>query len=565
MSLQQKKSAAAAASKKPSAAAAAAAAIIARAAPTRRGFDGEDDDDAGLDAAVMSSGAAGASGKKSGKKVARSALRDAAAMTDLLADPKYHGTVVPTSRLKTLQGRYGSDDEEEGSDDDGAAVTRGGGAAARRVSWGAVESKAAATTSRGGDSDDAYGNHDLESGGGGRQAGVDYSEFDDRRGGGRRDLPPPSGAVDSAAAGGSGGDLSSAMLRPGRLVAHGSTAGHTAGLADDLDAELAALEADDAAAMVAYSAFTAADAERGHAVEGQLALFDALLDARVLLQKPMASANRLPPPAALAALADAKPALATALAEVRAEGAALMTDLLRLRAALAGAHPDAIAAGREGKRRRGAEDALPFGKRAKAGGAGDDDAATGGKGAEELWAAAVAGWEATAAFRKRTGDNLGLNLTEAAEAGDAPTRVKGPLADDADRVVKRACPPAAKLALLGVTLPPSSSAGVTGLVTTDGYYLEAYDDSTSFSKYLRQVARGAPGEDGTSAATLASILLKHPSVKRAGVDKRATKGRRLKYVVHPKLVNFMAPAPFVVPPERAYDLDAIVGSLFKSA
>ena len=56
----------------------------------------------------------------------------------------------------------------------------------------------------------------------------------------------------------------------------------------------------------------------------------------------------------------------------------------------------------------------------------------------------------------------------------------------------------------------------------------------------------------------------HPRAQRPGVDRRATKGRRLQFAVQPKLVAFVAPAPYGVPPELAFDLDTLVASLFQN-
>ena len=36
-----------------------------------------------------------------------------------------------------------------------------------------------------------------------------------------------------------------------------------------------------------------------------------------------------------------------------------------------------------------------------------------------------------------------------------------------------------------------------------------------------------------------------------------------RFVVHPKLVNFAAPSPYVVPPELSLDLDTLLKSLFQ--
>ena len=49
------------------------------------------------------------------------------------------------------------------------------------------------------------------------------------------------------------------------------------------------------------------------------------------------------------------------------------------------------------------------------------------------------------------------------------------------------------------------------------------------------------------------------SKKRKGIDVRATKGRRLKYVTMPKLQNFMAPE---ILPSPDIDVDVLFASLF---
>jgi protein AATF/BFR2 len=46
--------------------------------------------------------------------------------------------------------------------------------------------------------------------------------------------------------------------------------------------------------------------------------------------------------------------------------------------------------------------------------------------------------------------------------------------------------------------------------------------------------------------------------KRPGVDRRASKGRKLRYTVHPKLEHFMFPAPA---PAAPMDVDKLFASL----
>jgi len=91
--------------------------------------------------------------------------------------------------------------------------------------------------------------------------------------------------------------------------------------------------------------------------------------------------------------------------------------------------------------------------------------------------------------------------------------------------------------------------------------------ATLLKEYVDAVGENGPsGGDGGSGNQGGVINYKagYAHTCRAGVDRRASKGRKIKYVVQPKLTHFCAPAPFVVPPEMAVDVDMLVESLFKS-
>jgi len=112
-----------------------------------------------------------------------------------------------------------------------------------------------------------------------------------------------------------------------------------------------------------------------------------------------------------------------------------------------------------------------------------------------------------------------------------------------------------------------------------------YDDADLFAALLRDlVATAAAGGAAADSARLGAALAHSDAVAaalldaqraqaasraaaaaaRPAVDRRATKGRVLKYKPIPALVHFAAPTPYVVPPDKHIDLDLLIASLFKS-
>jgi protein AATF/BFR2 len=90
---------------------------------------------------------------------------------------------------------------------------------------------------------------------------------------------------------------------------------------------------------------------------------------------------------------------------------------------------------------------------------------------------------------------------------------------------------------------------------------EAFDDAELYQLLLRDYIQSvgpAGGVDGVGAtAALAGRGLSKRS-KRKGVDTKASKGRKLRYAVHPKLEHFMFPVP---PPPALMDVDRLFASL----
>jgi protein AATF/BFR2 len=102
-----------------------------------------------------------------------------------------------------------------------------------------------------------------------------------------------------------------------------------------------------------------------------------------------------------------------------------------------------------------------------------------------------------------------------------------------------------------------------GTSSSKQYDEEVYDDRQFYSMLLKtfitQSAGAASGAGGSMLASDLEALRKYKKAKN-DVDRKATKGRKIRYVVHPKLQNFMFPQPGPTP---QVDVDRLFQSLFQ--
>ncbi|RYG53643.1 hypothetical protein EON66_08225 [archaeon] len=323
-------------------------------------------------------------------------------------------------------------------------------------------------------------------------------------------------------------------------------------------------------------------------------LYEAMLEARVRLQQPLLAGGRLPLTDVRSALSREEPTLTEEFQEARAEIAALLADALRLRHSLYALNPSVVgvadAATPAGKQQLQATLAasLPAGlpalvpatpppskrRRVAAGEEeeeeeeGDDadvpvpvslrDAAGVESGA--YWRAIEAGWDAFAPYRDETVDTWGRTLTYAGGLTQKQAVKLRVMNADISKQVSNIM--ADRERLLARTRPKAEAVAVLGQARSEQAGDHVFDDSDFYQVLLREFVSISASSAATQAA---GGIRSYASKKREGVDHRASKGRKLKYVTHPKLVNFVAPRPYVVPPDMSYDLDTVVASLFKSA
>lgn len=87
--------------------------------------------------------------------------------------------------------------------------------------------------------------------------------------------------------------------------------------------------------------------------------------------------------------------------------------------------------------------------------------------------------------------------------------------------------------------------------------LEAFDDSELYQSLLKDYIQnvGPSGHLGRLAVNATSVRARRSKKK---VDTKASKGRKLRYAVHPKLEHFMFPIPA---PKAPMDIDRLFASL----
>ncbi len=96
--------------------------------------------------------------------------------------------------------------------------------------------------------------------------------------------------------------------------------------------------------------------------------------------------------------------------------------------------------------------------------------------------------------------------------------------------------------------------------TSASYDVEVYDDRIFYSMLLKSfITSTTDGNTSSMRAADLEALRKYKRNKSSNVDRKASKGRKLRYVVHDKLTNFMFPIPVT----ETVDSDRIIASLFQ--
>ncbi|WIA09873.1 hypothetical protein OEZ85_010087 [Tetradesmus obliquus] len=399
---------------------------------------------------------------------------------------------------------------------------------------------------------------------------------------------------------GSGGEGDAQMLGANGLDVDAAAAGVAAMLGDDeemqqLEREAAAAQAEAAQQLVAAGARSGRDAEKAAGVRAQQRLWGAALELRIRLQRALAGGNSLPRPAARAALAGHSPQVARGYSELLGSCQATLQDMLTLHHSLAQQHPAAAAAlaAAEATQQQQQQQPGSKSKRSRSAAGLDDDAeqqpqqpaavkyAGSCRTADEAWSAVDAAISNLAGFRDASLDKWHrrtvLSSGTAALRGSSGLRalqqsvssqVAALMGDSAKLVARSQLPLELAPRPLGTPAraQPQPGGSDDEVDADDGRRqpggggrrerardAETYDEGDFYQQLLKELLEAAP--PGSLPQQLAGA---RPPKRRKLVDRRASKGRKLRYHVMEKLVGFMAPAELVAPPFA----EQLFGNLF---
>ncbi|OCK75182.1 TRAUB-domain-containing protein [Lepidopterella palustris CBS 459.81] len=273
-----------------------------------------------------------------------------------------------------------------------------------------------------------------------------------------------------------------------------------------------------------------ADAEKGSAVKSQRKIFDSLLNTRIQLQKALISANSLPP-------TDSSNTGENAIQAAETAALNLLTTLSSLRSTL-----DATRTGTKRKRSPPLTTSTP---------------------SSAIWSSIKTFESQNLSHRRAILEKWSVKsrptpilpharrLNNSASAQQTITDVLNTHLSDTPRLVKRTRTPRS-------CAPVQSAAGVVESA-------DIYDDADFYGLLLKELLEQRSQDVSTSGINGAAFIqtpwqAAREAKTRRVVDTRASKGRKLRYTVHEKLQNFMAPEDRRSWGER--QIDELFGSLF---
>ena len=353
--------------------------------------------------------------------------------------------------------------------------------------------------------------------------------------------------------------------------------------ANALEAELAAMRAEEAEANRLVQA-KSQNAAKGAAVRTQNACWERALRTRIVLQKSLTLAAKMPLPEYARSLRAADAAVAPALALAAASARGALGALLRLQAALMDGNPAIGAALRETAVPAETGDARNKKRKTRSFYAAAATLDLAAKPAAAVWRAADASFENFAPFRDQSCDRWHRKAqvtsgktggVSSARPGGAPSALRAfdqSLSQQVraamrppDRLVHRSRPPA-HLAPRRLGEPnvvegeqtrgassdafdeEASSLTASGLrenARLDDRVAEVYEDADFYEQALKEFLETRGAGSNLEAAGVAAA--NKPPKRRKQVDRRASKGRKLRYHVQQPLVNFCAPVEMEVP------------------
>ncbi|KAJ0970596.1 hypothetical protein J5N97_018555 [Dioscorea zingiberensis] len=268
----------------------------------------------------------------------------------------------------------------------------------------------------------------------------------------------------------------------------------------------------------------------------EMALWDKTLEFRFLLQKVFASSNKLPQESVRSSFCISSTEVDQAYSDLILSSKQTLNCMLELQEALVERNPSVI---QDVESRKGS---------------GKDEVSSndiGGDGDED-WLQIHKMHSRIASFRNISVDKwqrkTQVTTGAAAVKGklqafnqNISEQVAGYMRDPS-KMIKRMQLRASSVGVFGKV--PEDSDGTSKEDTNMDGDPELVDDSEFYQQLLKEFLESC---DPTSSEVAFYALRKMQAKKRKIVDRRASKSRKIRYNVHEKIVNFMAPVPMVLP------------------
>ncbi|XP_039121219.1 putative uncharacterized protein DDB_G0270496 isoform X1 [Dioscorea cayenensis subsp. rotundata] len=276
------------------------------------------------------------------------------------------------------------------------------------------------------------------------------------------------------------------------------------------------------------------DALKGQAIKNQKALWDKTLEFRFLLQKVFSTSNKLPQESIRSSFCIPGTEVDQAYSDLISSSKQTLNCMLELQEVLLENNPSITQD--DSRKESGKHEVLSTNLE----GDGDEDwlqihemhsrIAPFRNISVDKWQRKTQVTTGAAAFKGKL-QAFNQNISE---------QVAGYLRDP-DKMIKRM---QLKASSVGVFGKVSESDGTSKEDTNTDGDPELIDDSEFYQQLLKEFLESC---DPTSSEAAFYALRKMQTKKRKMVDRRASKSRKIRYNVHEKIANFMAPVPMVLP------------------
>ncbi|XP_021755254.1 putative uncharacterized protein DDB_G0270496 isoform X2 [Chenopodium quinoa] len=275
------------------------------------------------------------------------------------------------------------------------------------------------------------------------------------------------------------------------------------------------------------------DHVKGQAIKNQKALWDKALELRFLLQKPYSKSNKLPQEPIRSSFCEADEDVSAAYSDLIASSSEAIESLVQLQEALLENNPSIVEA-TEGSLKSSEEVENIDGNK------------------EIEWLHISQAQSRVAPFRNKSVDKWQRKAD--VHSGAAAKKVKllafnQNISDqvamymrDPSKMIKSMQQRREAVNVFGTVGKQADNTIEEGIIEGDP---ELLDDSEFYQQLLKEFFETI---DPSSSESAFYALKRLQTKKRKVVDRRASKSRKIRYHVHEKIVNFMAPEPTNLPP-----------------